>query len=255
MLMVISPAKNLDFARKPATKRSTKPQFINESERLINYLRKYTAPELAELMKLSEKLSQLNCERYKNWDPDFTTENSKQAVLTMQGDVYVGLDAESFNQSDFDFAQKHLRILSGLYGVLRPLDLMQPYRLEMGTKLVTDAGDNLYQFWGDTITNEINKAIIKQRDGILINLASNEYFKAIKPKLVNGKIITPQFKEKRGDGYMMIGVFAKKARGMMARHIIKNRTIEVDEIKGFNADGYKFNKSQSGGENWVFTRK
>ncbi len=255
MLMVISPAKTLDFSNKPATRRCTKPQFLNDSERLINHLRKYSTTELAKLMKLSEKLAQLNHERYQSWGPNFTTDNSKQAVLAMKGDVYVGLDADSFNQGDFDFAQKHLRILSGLYGVLRPLDLMQAYRLEMGTKLETDAGTNLYQFWGDALTNQINKTLTKQGNDVLVNLASNEYFKAIKPKLVNGRIITPQFKEKKSDGYIMIGVFAKKARGMMARYIIKNRITKIDSLKDFDSSGYKFNKSQSDRDNWVFTRK
>jgi len=253
MLMVISPAKTLDYDSKPVTRRSTKPELLDYSERLIKYLRKYSVDELGGLMKLSEKLSQLNFDRYEKWEPVCTTSNAKQAVLAMKGDVYTGLDADSFNQDDFSFAQKHLRILSGLYGVLRPLDLMQPYRLEMGTKLETDSGNNLYQFWGETITNKVDQALSKQGDNILLNLASNEYFKSIKQKQVNGRIITPQFKEKKGDSYQMIGVFAKKARGMMARYIIKNQIAEPEQIKDFHEQGYSFNGSMSDSANWVFT--
>ncbi len=254
MLMVISPAKTLDYSSRPATKRSTKPELMDYSEILVSQLRRYSVQELAELMSLSDKLSQLNFERFRDWEPLCTAENSKQAVLAMKGDVYTGLDADSFNNDDFSFAQKHLRILSGLYGVLRPLDLMQPYRLEMGTKLATDSGSNLYQFWGETITNQINRALQKQNDDLLLNLASNEYFKSIKPKQINGRIITPQFKEQKGNNYKMIGVFAKKARGMMARYIIKNRISEPKLIKDFHEDGYGFNGSLSDSTNWVFTR-
>jgi uncharacterized protein len=254
MLMVISPAKTLDYSSSPATRRSTKPELLAHSEELVRRLRDYSVRELAGLMKLSEKLSQLNFDRYAKWEPACTTENSKPAVLAMKGDVYTGMDADSFNNDDFSFAQKHLRILSGLYGVLRPLDLMQPYRLEMGTALETDSGRNLYQFWGDVITNQVNRALHKQGDGVLLNLASNEYFKSIKLKQVQGRIITPQFKEKKGDDYRVIGVFAKKARGLMARHIIKNRISEPDRIKDFCDDGYGFNPSLSDSANWVFTR-
>jgi len=254
MLIVISPAKTLDYDSKPVTRRSTKPELLSYSEHLIHRLREYSVDELSELMKLSAKLSQLNYDRYKTWEPECTMDNAKQAVLAMKGDVYTGLDAESFDRDDFSFAQKHLRILSGLYGVLRPLDLMQPYRLEMGTSLETESGRNLYQFWGDVITSQVNKALKRQGDEVLVNLASNEYFKSIKPKQITGRIITPQFKEKKGDGYKMIGVFAKKARGMMARYIIRNRISEVEGIKGFAEQGYSFNEPVSDGDNWVFTR-
>ncbi|PVV16103.1 MAG: hypothetical protein B6D82_01840 [gamma proteobacterium symbiont of Ctena orbiculata] len=180
--------------------------------------------------------------------------NAKQAALAMKGDVYSGLDAETLNKKGFEFAQQHLRILSGLYGVLRPLDLMQPYRLEMGTKLPNDKGKDLYAFWGEQITRAINRDLKAQGDDVLINLASNEYFKSIKPRLIEGRIITPQFKERKNGSYRMIGVFAKRARGLMSRFIIDNRLRHPEEIQQFNSDGYRYNKRLSRENQWVFTR-
>ncbi|MCU7796557.1 MAG: peroxide stress protein YaaA, partial [Candidatus Thiodiazotropha sp. (ex Myrtea spinifera)] len=236
MLIVISPAKTLDYETPPVTKIHTKPAMLKQSQQLIDNLRNYSALDLAELMKLSMKLSELNFDRYHDWRTPFTTKNAKQAALAMKGDVYTGLDAESLDVDDLKFAQQHLRILSGLYGVLRPLDLMQPYRLEMGTKLPNEQGKDLYAFWGEGITQAINKALKSQGDDILVNLASNEYYKSIKPKLVKGRIITPQFKEKKNGTYRMIGVFAKKARGLMSRYIIENRLEDPEQIKGFKTD-------------------
>jgi uncharacterized protein len=254
MLIVISPAKTLDYETPPVTKSHTKPAMLKQSQALIDILRNYSALDLAELMKLSMKLAELNFERYHEWKPPFNTKNAKQAVLAMKGDVYTGLDAESLTEADFEFAQQHLRILSGLYGVLRPLDLMQPYRLEMGTKLPNPQGSDLYSFWGEAITHAVNKALKAQGDDILINLASNEYFKSIKPKLIEGRLITPQFKEKKDGTYRMIGVYAKRARGLMSRYIIENRLQDADEIKGFKTDGYRFSKQQSKDDQWVFIR-
>ena len=254
MLIVISPAKTLDYETPPVTKSHTKPAMLKQSQQLIDNLRRYSALDLAELMKLSIKLAELNFERYHDWKTPFTTRNAKQAVLAMKGEVYTGLDAESLEQDDFDFAQQHLRILSGLYGVLRPLDLMQPYRLEMGTKLPNTRGKDLYAFWGEEVTRAINKALKAQGDDVLINLASNEYYKSIKPKLIEGRIITPQFKEKKDGAYRMIGVFAKKARGLMSRYIIENRLQEPEQIQGFRKAGYRFSKQQSKGDQWVFIR-
>jgi cytoplasmic iron level regulating protein YaaA (DUF328/UPF0246 family) len=254
MLIVISPAKTLDYDTPPQTERFTKPRFLDHSQRLINILRNYSALDLAELMHLSAKLAQLNFDRYHDWSPHFTPKNAKQAVLAMKGDVYTGLEAESFDQDDFDFAQQHLRILSGLYGVLRPLDLMQPYRLEMGTRLANEAGRDLYAFWGDTITEALKRDLAAQGDDLLVNLASNEYFKSVKPKRLGGRILTPQFKERKGDGYRMLGVYAKKARGLMSRFIIRNRLTQADQIKAFDSEGYRFNPSLSGETQWVFTR-
>jgi cytoplasmic iron level regulating protein YaaA (DUF328/UPF0246 family) len=254
MLIVISPAKTLDYDTPPVTGRYSEPRFLDRSQQLIDNLRNYSALDLAELMKLSMKLAELNFERYYDWSPPFTPENAKQAVLAMKGDVYTGLDAESFSDEELGFAQGHLRILSGLYGVLRPLDLMQPYRLEMGTRLPNEQGKDLYAFWGTTITEAVNRDLEAQGDGVLINLASNEYFKSIKTRLVNGRIITPQFKEAKRGGYHMIGVYAKRARGLMSRFIIENRLSDPESIKGFAVDGYRYNGALSQGEKWVFTR-
>ena len=254
MLIVISPAKTLDYTTAPATSTHTQPQYVEQAQRLINILRNYSALDLAELMHLSMKLAELNFERYHAWRPEFTTANAKQAVLAMKGDVYTGLDAESFSEEDFAFAQEHLRILSGLYGLLRPLDLMHPYRLEMGTKLPNEAGKDLYAFWGGQITQGLNRQLAVQGDRVLLNLASNEYFKAVKPKQLDARIITPQFKERKGDGYRMIGVYAKKARGLMSRYIISNRLSDPEQIKGFDSEGYAYNRALSGRDQWVFTR-
>jgi cytoplasmic iron level regulating protein YaaA (DUF328/UPF0246 family) len=254
MLIVISPAKTLDYETAPVTRTHTKPTMLKQSQQLIDILRDYSALDLAELMKLSIKLAELNFDRYHDWQTPFNTKNAKQAALAMKGDVYTGLDAESMTEGDFQFAQKHLRILSGLYGVLRPLDLMQAYRLEMGTKLTNPLGSDLYSFWGDSITRAINKALEAQGDDILVNLASNEYFKSIKPVQVEGRIVTPQFKEKKSGGYRMIGVYAKRARGLMSRYIIENRLQDPEQLKGFKTDGYRFSKQQSKGDQWVFVR-
>ncbi|MBV2091582.1 MAG: peroxide stress protein YaaA [Candidatus Thiodiazotropha sp. (ex Ctena orbiculata)] len=254
MLIAISPAKTLDYETPPVTKTHTKPRFLKQSKALIDNLRNYSALDLAELMNLSIKLSELNFDRYHDWKTPFNMKNAKQAALAMKGDVYTGLDAETLDESGFEFAQRHLRILSGLYGVLKPLDLMQPYRLEMGTKLPNEQGKDLYAFWGEQITQSINKDLKAQGDDILVNLASNEYFKSIKPKLVKGRIITPQFKERKNGSYRMIGVFAKKARGLMSRYIIDNQLSDPEDIKGFDVDGYRFNKKLSKDDQWVFTR-
>ncbi|MBT2989682.1 MAG: peroxide stress protein YaaA [Candidatus Thiodiazotropha sp. (ex Ctena orbiculata)] len=254
MLLTISPAKTLDYETPPVTSSHTKPAFLKQSRQLVNILRSYSAMDLAELMKLSMKLSELNFDRYHSWKTPFTLNNAKQAALAMKGDVYSGLDAETLNKKGFEFAQQHLRILSGLYGVLRPLDLMQPYRLEMGTKLPNDKGKDLYAFWGEQITRAINRDLKAQGDDVLINLASNEYFKSIKPRLIEGRIITPQFKERKNGSYRMIGVFAKRARGLMSRFIIDNRLCHPEEIQQFNSDGYRYNKRLSRENQWVFTR-
>ncbi len=254
MLIVIAPAKTLGYETPPVTKTYTPPAYLKQSQQLINNLRNYSALDLAELMRLSMKLAELNFDRYADWKTPFTTKNAKQAALAMKGDVYTGLDAETLTEEDLAFAQDHLRILSGLYGLMRPLDLMQPYRLEMGTKLPNEHGKDLYAFWGESITEALNKALKKQGDDVLINLASNEYFKSVKPKLLKGRIITPQFKEKKPGGYKMIGVFAKKARGLMSRYIIQHRLTDPEAIKAFDVEGYAYNESVSNGDQWVFSR-
>ena len=255
MLIVVSPAKTLDYETPPKTKINTLPDYLDDSQELINRLRRFSSLDIAELMKVSKKIADLNFDRYEAWNKKFTEKNAKQAALAFKGDVYTGLDAESFSAADFKFAQKHFRILSGLYGLLRPLDLMQPYRLEMGTKLETDRGKNLYEFWGSKVTEGLNKQLKKTKSNYLINLASNEYFKSVKPKELDAEIITPEFREYKNGDYKMIGIYAKKARGMLSRYIIQNQLTDPEDIKSFNEDGYKFNKKLSTANKFVFTRK
>lgn len=255
MLIVISPAKKLDYDSPAKTSTFTTPDYMQDSQQLIKRLRQFNAMDIAELMKLSMKLAELNFDRYEAWKPKCTEKNAKQALLAFKGDVYQGLDAESLPVADLKYAQNHLRILSGLYGLLRPLDLMQPYRLEMGTKLDTDRGNNLYDFWGSIITDGLNKQLRKIKSSTLINLASNEYFKSVKTKELDADIITPAFKEYKNGEYKMIGIYAKRARGLMSRFIIQHRIENPDDIKDFGAEGYAFNKKLSKANNWVFTRK
>lgn len=255
MLLVVSPAKKLDFDSPLATTKNSQANLLEHSEILIERCLELSSDQIASLMKLSDKLAGLNAARFGEWSLPFTPENARQAVLAFNGDVYSGLDANSFSDDDFDFAQQHFRILSGLYGLLRPLDLMQAYRLEMGTKLDNIRGSNLYQFWGNIITNELNQALIEQGDDVLINLASNEYFKAVNKKALNATIITPQFKDWKNGQYKMISFFAKKARGLMARYIIQNQITDVEQLKCFDLAGYQFSSDFSQGNDLVFTRK
>ena len=255
MLIVVSPAKTLDYETPAKTKVFTQPDYLDKSQELISRLRHMQPQDIASLMKVSDKIASLNFERYQTWNKKFTPKNAKQCVLAFKGDVYTGLDAESFNSKDFNFAQQHFRILSGLYGLLRPLDLMQAYRLEMGTKLDTDHGKNLYEFWGSTITEGLNAQLKKIKSETLINLASNEYFKAVKPRELNAEIITPTFKEFKNGDYKMIGIYAKKARGMLSRYIIKHQLSDPEDIKSFDENGYTFSKKLSKGNTWIFSRK
>jgi len=255
MLIVISPAKTLDYDTPPKTKTFTIPDYLDDSEILIDRARKYSALDIAELMQVSMKIAELNFERFEQWHTPFTPENAKQAVLAFKGDVYTGLDAESFSAADFKFAQSHLRILSGLYGLLRPLDLMQAYRLEMGRKVDTERGKNLYEFWGSKITEGLNKQMKNLKTSFLINLASNEYFKSVKPKELDGEIITPEFKDWKNGQYKMMGVYAKKARGQLSRFVIQNKLTDPEQMKDFDVDGYGYNEEMSAGNKWVFTRK
>jgi cytoplasmic iron level regulating protein YaaA (DUF328/UPF0246 family) len=254
MLMVISPAKTLDFETPAKTKVATSADFLEQSQILINDLQQLSPADVTELMGISDKLANLNVERYLNWHVPFDESNAKQALLAFKGDVYAGLDAETFNSADFKFAQKHLRILSGLYGLLRPLDLIQPYRLEMGVKFANQEGDNLYQFWGDKLTAALNAQIKKSKSEALINLASNEYFKSVQAKQIHSDIITPVFKDLKNGKYKIISFYAKKARGMMAAYIIKNKLTKPDDIKAFDVGGYRYNSAMSSAREWVFTR-
>ncbi|MEE2761894.1 MAG: peroxide stress protein YaaA [Pseudomonadota bacterium] len=253
MLMVISPAKTLDYESPLATETYTQPDFLDDACELIDQLKELEPHEVSNLMSISDKLGQLNAERFRTWHTPFTPENARQAALAFKGDVYTGLDADSFSEDDFAFAQSHLRMLSGLYGLLRPLDLMQPYRLEMGTKFENKRGKDLYAFWGNIITDELNR-LLANDDGVLVNLASNEYFKSVRKKALDARIVTPQFKDWKNGQYKMISFYAKKARGLMCRFAIQNRITQADDLKGFNLDGYYFSDEQSSGDNWVFLR-
>lgn len=253
MLMVISPAKTLDYESPLATERYTQPDFLDDACELVDQLKELEPHQISNLMSISDKLGQLNAERFQNWHTPFTPENARQAVLAFKGDVYTGLDAENFSEKDFEFAQNHLRMLSGLYGVLKPLDLMQPYRLEMGTRFENKRGKDLYEFWGSKITEEINR-LLAADDGVLVNLASNEYFKSVKKKELDGRLVTPQFKDWKNGQYKMISFYAKKARGLMCRYAIQNRITQANDLKGFNLEGYYFSEDQSDNNNWVFLR-
>ncbi len=254
MITIISPAKTLDFSTKASIKKHTNPVFLNESEELIHELRNFKPNEIAKLMSVNDELANLNVERFLSWQSPFKPGNAKQALLAFKGQVYLGLDAKSFSESDLLFAQDHLRILSGLYGVLRPLDLIQAYRLEMSIKLKNPKGKNLYEFWGVKLAEFINKELARQKEKTLINLASNEYYKAIKPKTIQGEIITPVFKELKGNEFKVITVYAKTARGLMSRFMIKNRIENSEDLKAFDLDGYLFNHDLSTKKEWVFTR-
>lgn len=253
MLTVISPAKTLDFESAPCTQHHSQPKFLSQSQQLIDELKELSAPAIASLMKLSDKLAGLNMARFQTWKQPFDLANSKQAVLAFKGDVYTGLDAETIDEEGFAFAQQHLRILSGLYGVLKPLDLIQPYRLEMGTQFANAKGKNLYQFWGGQLREEIESETA-QSDAVLVNLASNEYFKVLEAKKLNTRIITPVFKDWKNGQYKMISFYAKKARGLMSRYIIDHRINDPEQLKQFDSEGYRFSAEMSEGDTWVFIR-
>ncbi|MGZ2371936.1 peroxide stress protein YaaA [Ancylomarina sp. YFZ004] len=254
MLILISPAKSLDFETENTNKNFSESSFLKESQSLIKQLRKLSTDEIADFMSISPKLAQLNFERFVNWQLPFDMENAKQAILAFKGDVYTGLDAVTLSEDELQTAQKDLRILSGLYGVLKPLDLIQAYRLEMGKKLQTTKGKNLYEFWGDKITNEINKTLKGKEDQYLINLASNEYFKSINKKKLKAEVITPVFKDLKNGQYKVISFFAKKARGLMTRFIIQNKITDPEYLKAFDSEGYAFNPHLSTDTELVFTR-
>ncbi len=253
MLMVISPAKTLDYESPLATETFTQPEFLDDACELIDQLKELEPHQISNLMHISDKLGQLNAERFRTWHIPFTPDNARQAILAFKGDVYTGLDAGNFSEADFAFAQEHLRMLSGLYGILKPLDLMQPYRLEMGTKFENRRGKDLYAFWGSRITDEINR-LLANDDGVLVNLASNEYFRSVKTRNLEGRLITPQFKDFKNGQYKIISFYAKKARGLMCRYAIEKRITRAEDLKDFNLDGYYFSEAQSDADNWVFLR-
>ncbi|MGD9659874.1 MAG: peroxide stress protein YaaA [Porticoccaceae bacterium] len=254
MIVVISPAKTLDYEKTPTTATFSMPDFLDEAETLIDELRELTPPQVSELMGISAKLGDLNFGRYLEWSRPFSPSNAKQALLAFKGDVYTGLEAETLSQQQLEWAQDHLRILSGLYGLLRPLDLMQPYRLEMGTKFANSKGSNLYEFWGEQLTHALNRQLAKDKKATLINLASNEYFKAVQVRKLRAEVITPVFKDWKGGKYKIISFYAKKARGMMAGYIIRHRLENPEDIKQFDHGGYRYNPAMSTHNEWVFTR-
>lgn len=222
----------------------------------MEYCRELTPAQIGSLMKISDKLAGLNAARFAEWQPNFTPQNARQAILAFKGDVYTGLHAEDFSEQDFDFAQQHLRMLSGLYGLLRPLDLMMPYRLEMGIKLHNAKGNDLYSFWGDLLTEKLNQQLKEQGDDVLINLASDEYFKAVKPAKLDGQLIKPVFLDEKGGKFKVISFYAKKARGLMSRFIIQNQLTQPDQLKDFNLEGYFFDeeKIDKSGSELIFKR-
>lgn len=259
MLTVISPAKSLDFATAVSRRlvpkdRLTQPDFLDESAELIKRMRRLAPAEIARLMNLSDQLADLNAARYAAWHRPFSAENAKPAAYAFKGDVYLGLDTASFDRRDLNFAQKHLRILSGLYGLLRPLDLIQPYRLEMGIQVDTGRSDNLYDFWGGKLTEALNERLAEQKDRTLVNLASNEYFRAVRPGQLLGRVVTPVFMDRKNGAYKVISFFAKKARGMMARYLVRQRIDRPGGLKSFNLGGYAYSADLSTRDRWVFLR-
>ncbi|MFY9178905.1 MAG: peroxide stress protein YaaA [Venatoribacter sp.] len=254
MLTLLSPAKTLDFDTPFVSDKLSQPVFLDQSALLIDELKQLSPDAVGKLMKLSSSLAQLNAGRFQAWQLPFTPANAKAALLAFKGDVYQGLNAETFNQSQLAFAQTHLRILSGLYGVLKPLDLIQAYRLEMGTGFANQRGKNLYEFWGERITEHLNEEVKRSGSQVIINLASNEYFSAVKPKLLQAELITPVFKDEKNGQYKIISFYAKKARGFMARWIIENNLNDATKLHQFNLAGYRFDDEQSQGNTLVFKR-
>ncbi|WP_163650350.1 peroxide stress protein YaaA [Modicisalibacter sp. 'Wilcox'] len=255
MLSVISPAKTLDFDTPPTTARYTQPDYLQHSQALIDILREYSPQQLAELMGISDKLAGLNAARYGEWQTPFTPDNAKPAAQAFQGDVYQGLDAASFSEADNDFAQAHLRILSGLYGLLRPLDLIQPYRLEMGTRLPNPAGKDLYAFWKARLTADLEAAVADSGTPVLVNLASNEYFKAIDTRRLAARVISPVFKDAKNGQYKIISFYAKKARGLMSAWLIRERIDDPEALKAFDVAGYRHAPELSRENAPVFVRE
>ncbi len=255
MILVLSPAKTLDYESPIAATKHTLPDFIPRSAELVSVLRDMSPAKIGSLMSISDTLAQLNAVRFASWRKTFTETNARQAVLAFDGDVYDGLDARSLNQRQLDWAQKHLRILSGLYGVLRPLDLMQPYRLEMGTRLATRRGKDLYAFWGSEITEALNAALADSKSTALVNLASEEYFKSVRPAELTVPVITPVFEDWKGGKYKIISFFAKRARGLMARYAIDHKITKPEGLKAFDSDGYAYDAAASDAGTWVFRRR
>ncbi|RBA32513.1 MULTISPECIES: peroxide stress protein YaaA [Acinetobacter] len=254
MLALISPAKTLDYETALPTDIYTQPRLLEQSQQLIDVCRKLSATEIASLMTVSEKIANLNVERFRDWNAEFNFSNARQALFAFKGDVYTGLDAYHLKDQDIDFAQQHLRMLSGLYGLLRPLDLMMPYRLEMGTKLKNSRGNNLYEFWGSIITDQINQDLAEIDAKLLVNLASDEYYKSVNEKKIRAEIIKPVFLDQKNGKYKVISFYAKKARGLMARYLIENKLSQLEQLKAFDSEGYYFDAESSSDKELVFKR-
>ncbi|OXR50477.1 peroxide stress protein YaaA [Pusillimonas sp. T2] len=254
MLVLLSPAKKLDYDSPVRTTKHTQPLFVEQAQGLIDVLKQKSASEIAGLMSLSDNLASLNVERYAAWTPKFTQTNSRQAVLAFNGDVYEGLEAPTLNEGQLDWAQQHVAILSGLYGVLRPLDLMQPYRLEMGTRLATEKGRNLYDYWGSEIAKYLNARLAEQGADTIVNLASEEYFKSVDQKTLKARIVQCVFQDEKNGSWKVISFHAKRARGLMARYIIENQITDSAKLKGFDAEGYAFHADSSSDLKLVFRR-
>lgn len=254
MIVLMNSSKTLDFQQKARISEHTIPELNQDADLLVKYLRQLSTADFSKLLKTSQKLTQLNVERYANWQTRVTESNAKQALLAFKGDIYSGMAVDDYSIKDFNFAQKHVRILSGLYGILRPLDLIQPYRLEMATQLATTRGKNMYEFWGTKINAVLKTLLQQEKSDILVNLCSLEYFKAIKSDRLDTQVITPAFKEFRDGTYRFITLYAKKARGMMCNYIIRNQLKEAHDLKSFDVAGYQFNNKLSSDEEWVFTR-
>ena len=254
MLFLLSPAKTLDYESPLPPVQTSAPQFVAQSADLINTLKKKSPKQIAALMDLSAPLAQLNADRFKAWSPAFTQDNARPAVLAFNGDVYEGLDAKSLNPQDLQWAQDHVAILSGLYGVLKPLDLMQPYRLEMGTALKHGKAHNLYQFWGSQLALHLNAQLAKEKDPVIVNLASQEYFKAVDRKMLQAKVIECVFQDHKNGQYKIISFFAKRARGLMARYAIQHQLKTPQALQKFNLEGYAFAPSVSSDDTLVFRR-
>jgi len=254
MLILISPAKTLDMETPVRSPEPTQPGFLEESEKLVRTMRRYRKGKLGEMMKISESLAELNVKRFDDWQLPFDSDNARPAIQAFRGDVYVGLDADTMKKPDLAYAQKHLRILSGLYGILRPLDLIQAYRLEMGTSVKTRRGKSLYDFWGSRLTDHLNEELAALNQQWVVNLASNEYFKSVKPTQLSGSLLSPVFKDEKKGDYKIISFFAKKARGAMARHLILSRATGEDAVLSFKELGYQYAPDESSEEQPVFLR-
>lgn len=257
MIIVLSPAKSLDYETPPHVSKHTIPDFVEDAAQLIDELRRYSPQQIASLMEISDTLAHLNFQRYADWSTTFDTDNAKQAVLAFNGDVYEGFDAKTLSAADLDYAQRHVRVLSGLYGLLRPLDLLQPYRLEMGTRLPNARGKDLYAFWGDRITEALSAQLRRNKgtDRVLVNCASTEYFKSVRPKQLDARVITPVFEDWKGGRYKIISFHAKRARGLMARFAVENRIDVPEKLKEFAVEGYAFDSAASNDATFVFRRR